>query len=28
SRSFDVQSPGDLRPGDRVRIDGNQLSRY
>ncbi|KVF02842.1 hypothetical protein WJ04_25185 [Burkholderia vietnamiensis] len=27
-RSFDVQSPGDLRPGDRVQINGNQLSRY
>ena len=26
-RAFDVQSPGDLRVGDRVRIDGNQLSR-
>lgn len=27
SRSFDVPSPGDLRPGDRVRIDGNRLDR-
>ncbi len=27
-RSFDVQSPGDLRVGDRVRIDGNQISRF
>lgn len=27
-RSFDMQTPGDLRPGDRVRIDGNQVSRY
>ncbi|RDV00358.1 glycine zipper 2TM domain-containing protein [Trinickia dinghuensis] len=27
-RSLDMQSPGDLRPGDRVRIDGNQISRY
>ncbi len=27
-RAFDMQNPGDLRPGDRVRIDGNQLSRY
>lgn len=27
-RSFDMQTPGDLRPGDRVRIDGNQISRY
>jgi outer membrane lipoprotein SlyB len=28
SRAFDVPSPGDLRPGERVRVDGNQLSRY
>ncbi|RKP52236.1 glycine zipper 2TM domain-containing protein [Trinickia fusca] len=28
SRSFDMPSPGDLRPGDRVRVDGGQLSRY
>lgn len=27
-RAFDMQTPGDLRPGDRVRIDGNQISRY
>ncbi|RYF66707.1 MAG: glycine zipper 2TM domain-containing protein, partial [Comamonadaceae bacterium] len=27
-RVFDVPSPGDLRIGDRVRIDGGQLSRY
>jgi outer membrane lipoprotein SlyB len=27
-RSLDMQTPGDLRPGDRVRIDGNQVSRY
>lgn len=27
SRSFDVSTPGDLRPGDRVRIDGNRLDR-
>ncbi|RDK00931.1 glycine zipper 2TM domain-containing protein [Paraburkholderia lacunae] len=27
SRSFDVANPGDLRPGDRVRIDGNRLER-
>ncbi|KVE28804.1 hypothetical protein WS67_08850 [Burkholderia singularis] len=27
-RSFDLQTPGDLRPGDRVRLDGNQISRY
>ena len=26
-RSFDVPSPGDLRIGDRVRIDGGQISR-
>ncbi|PMS14579.1 hypothetical protein C0Z18_31100 [Trinickia dabaoshanensis] len=25
-RSFDMQTPGDLRPGQRVRIDGNQIS--
>lgn len=28
ARSFDMQTPGDLRPGDRVRMDGNQISRY
>lgn len=28
TRSFDMQTPGDLRPGDRVRVDGNQVSRY
>ncbi|TAM51930.1 MAG: glycine zipper 2TM domain-containing protein [Paraburkholderia sp.] len=27
-RSFDMQTPGELRPGDRVRIDGSQISRY
>ncbi|GLU35061.1 glycine zipper 2TM domain-containing protein [Trinickia caryophylli] len=27
-RSFDMQTPGDLRPGDRVRVDGSQISRY
>ena len=27
-RSLDMQTPGDLRPGDRVRIDGDQISRY
>lgn len=27
-RAFDVQTPGDLHPGDHVRIDGSQLSRY
>lgn len=27
-RAFDVGTPGDLRPGDRVRIAGNQLNRY
>lgn len=26
-RSFDVPSPGDLRVGDRVRIDGGRISR-
>lgn len=26
-RSFDVPSPGDLRIGDRVRIENNQLQR-
>lgn len=26
-RAFDVQTPGDLRVGDRVRLDGNQISR-
>ena len=26
-RAFDVQHPGDLRIGDRVRIDKGQLSR-
>ncbi|RZL63752.1 MAG: glycine zipper 2TM domain-containing protein [Variovorax sp.] len=27
-RAFDVVSPGDLRVGDRVRIDNGQISRY
>lgn len=27
-RAFDVGSPGDLRIGDRVRIDNGQISRY
>ena len=27
-RAFDVPSPGDLRVGDRVRIDGGQISRF
>jgi outer membrane lipoprotein SlyB len=27
-RSFDVSSPGDLHPGDRVRVAGNRLDRY
>ncbi|HSU24158.1 glycine zipper 2TM domain-containing protein [Comamonadaceae bacterium OTU4NAUVB1] len=27
-RAFDVPTPGDLRTGDRVRIENNQLSRY
>lgn len=25
---IDVPNPGDLRVGDRVRVDGNQISRY
>lgn len=25
---IDVPNPGDLRTGDRVRVDGNQISRY
>lgn len=25
---IDVPQPGDLRPGDRVRVDGGQISRY
>ncbi|MEM5343783.1 glycine zipper 2TM domain-containing protein [Paraburkholderia azotifigens] len=28
TRAFDVGSPGDLHPGDRVRIAGNRLDRY
>jgi outer membrane lipoprotein SlyB len=27
-RAFDVPSPGDLRIGDRVRIDNGQISRF
>ncbi|CAG9210044.1 Glycine zipper 2TM protein [Paraburkholderia tropica] len=27
-RAFNVPTPGDLRPGDRVQINGSQLSRY
>ena len=27
-RAFDVGSPGDLHPGDRVRVAGNRLDRY
>ncbi|HEY0200723.1 MAG TPA: glycine zipper 2TM domain-containing protein, partial [Burkholderiaceae bacterium] len=26
-RAFDVASPGDLRVGDRVRVEGGQISR-
>ncbi|ADX45269.1 17 kDa surface antigen [Paracidovorax avenae ATCC 19860] len=26
-RAYDVGSPGDLRPGDRVRLNGGQISR-
>lgn len=28
SQYIDVPNPGDLRIGDRVRVDGNQISRY
>lgn len=28
SRAFDVSNPGDLRPGDRVQINGNRIDRY
>lgn len=28
SQSIDVANTGDLRVGDRVRVDGNQISRY
>ena len=28
ARAFDVSTPGDLHPGDRVRIAGNRLDRY
>ena len=28
SQYIDVTNPGDLRTGDRVRVDGNQISRY
>lgn len=27
-RAFDVPTPGDLRTGDRVRIDNGQISRF
>lgn len=27
-RMYDVPSPGDLRPGDRVRLQGGQIARY
>ncbi|WP_408592206.1 outer membrane lipoprotein [Paraburkholderia tropica] len=27
-RSFNVPTPGDLRPGDHVQMNGSQLSRY
>lgn len=27
-RDYDVSSPGDLRVGDRVRVDNGQISRY
>lgn len=27
-RDYDVQNPGDLRVGDRVRLDNGQISRY
>jgi outer membrane lipoprotein SlyB len=28
TRVFDMPNPGDLHPGDRVRIDGDQIARY
>ena len=28
TRAFDLPNPGDLHPGDRVRVDGNQIARY
>lgn len=28
SQYIDVSNPGDLRTGDRVRVDGGQISRY
>ena len=28
SQTIDVPNSGDLRVGDRVRVDGNQISRY
>ncbi|MGV2292667.1 glycine zipper 2TM domain-containing protein [Trinickia sp. YCB016] len=28
TRAFDLSNPGDLHPGDRVRVDGNQIARY
>ncbi|MGF6653845.1 outer membrane lipoprotein SlyB [Paraburkholderia youngii] len=28
TRAFDVPTPGDLRPGERVQVNGSQLSRY
>ena len=28
TRAFNVPTPGDLRPGDRVQVNGSQLARY
>ena len=28
TRAFNVPTPGELRPGDRVQVNGSQLARY
>ena len=28
TRAFDLPNPGDLHPGDRVRVDGDQIALY